>query len=174
MSYFANPRTWKTISFAVLFAGAIGLFSMFNTNGSGGNSQTQQQDGVRDTLMEPMSDGDGMRRRRLLDTKQLKQKFQVAQAKMIQGLKEDYGAELFEKAFMIDWNNGTERVTQGRRYFSSPSVPEKEQMTQDQDKTGLSWDRMVRRMAIKILSAQLDDGSGRKTNFIWATGGHSA
>jgi hypothetical protein len=106
--------------------------------------------------------------------KKLKQNFQVAKAKMIQKLQNDYGAALFESTFMTNWKGGTERVTQGRRFFLSPSVPKSEMETNEND--GPSWDRLVRRMAIKILQAQLAGSSNNdnKIPFIWSTGGHSS
>jgi hypothetical protein len=105
----------------------------------------------------------------VVNGKQLQQAFQVAKAKMIQKLQSDYGADLFEATFMTSWNGGTERVTQGRRFFLSPSVPKDRFATNENE--GPSWDRLVRRMAVKILQAQQNN---EKIPFIWSTGGHSA
>jgi hypothetical protein len=115
-----------------------------------------------------------------IDGAKLKHQFQVAKAKMIQNIKEKYGAELFDKTFMTDWNKGGgtagERVTRGRSFFVSPSVPKDRMETNENE--GPSWDRFVRRMAVKILQAQLQNSGDNKDDklipFIWASGGHSS
>jgi hypothetical protein len=115
--------------------------------------------------------------RSLLGSSNFKQNFQVAKAKMAQKFKQDYGADYYDEFFMInDWANGTARVTQGRRFFVSPSVDESQVATHEND--GPSWKRMVRRLALKILEAQSTatsiSGISNKPTFIWAMGGHSS
>jgi hypothetical protein len=126
------------------------------------------------------------------DNTQLKQRFQIAKAKMIQKLEHDYGAERFQEFLMTDYyNNNTSssatssqqqqqprRVTQGRRFFVSPSVPKDKMATHENE--GPSWKRLVDRMAVKILQAQQqqlvdDDHTNKKMlPFVWASGGHSS
>jgi hypothetical protein len=97
----------------------------------------------------------------------LKQNFQTAKAKMAQKFKQDYGEDYYNEFFMTDWANGTARVTQGRRFFVSPSVEKSRIATHENE--GPSWNRMVRRLALKILQAQ-NNKKSEKVTFIWATG----
>lgn len=96
---------------------------------------------------------------------------------MIQQLEQEYGAERFQEYLMTDYTNTTQRrVTQGRRFFVSPSVAKENMETHENE--GPSWKRLVDRMAMKILQAQqqlgrLDDND-KMVPFVWATGGHSS
>jgi len=84
----------------------------------------------------------------------MKESFQIARAKYWTNLKQDYGEyrdDIFEEQI-----NGT-TVSVGRTLFANRSA--------------VSWDRMVRKMAMKVLQAQT---TGKLQPFVWATGGHSS
>ncbi|KAL7571141.1 hypothetical protein ACA910_014745 [Epithemia clementina (nom. ined.)] len=88
-------------------------------------------------------------------TSQLMQNFNVARAKFMEQLRQDYGPENVPLLFQTTYPNGTIKSVVRTLFRGSP----------------LSWDRMKRKVAMKILQAQIDE---QPQPFIWATGGHSA
>ncbi|KAL7571142.1 hypothetical protein ACA910_014746 [Epithemia clementina (nom. ined.)] len=86
---------------------------------------------------------------------QLMQNFNVARAKFMDQLRQDYGPENIQPLFQTTYPNGTVESVTRTLFQGSP----------------LSWDRMKRKVAMKILQAQIDE---QPQTFIWATGGHSA
>ncbi|KAL7571143.1 hypothetical protein ACA910_014747 [Epithemia clementina (nom. ined.)] len=88
-------------------------------------------------------------------TSTLKQNLQVAKAKYMEQLKADYGPDHVPLLFQTMYPNGTiESIA--RTIFEA---------------TPLSWDRLKRKVALKLLQAQIDE---QPQPLIWATGGHSA
>jgi hypothetical protein len=108
----------------------------------------------------------------------LRLQFQAAREQFIHQLNVDYGAENVQNMFFFteeSENGAAEKTTYsiGRTIYQSPSGPE-----------GPSWNRMMRKVAKKILQSHLLDrrdnnGTTKKqhtssSNFVWASGGHSA
>ena len=88
-------------------------------------------------------------------TSKLLEKFQLARAKFMEKLAVDYGQENVPVIFQRTNDDGAP-VSVTRTVFSG---------------TPTSWNRMKRKVVMKILKAQI-----QKTDqsFVWATGGHSA
>lgn len=171
MAFTKPPRQWLILCrlMLLLAGGLVGGFFICVVGQTADDSILLIHNDGPETSTTHHTDHRSLRAGGGVDGNKLKQQFQVAKAKMIQKLQNDYGAELFENTFMTNWKDGMERVTQGRRFFLSPSVPRDRMATNENE--GPSWDRFVRRMAVKVLQAQLDD---KTIPFIWATGGHSA
>ncbi|KAL7565622.1 hypothetical protein ACA910_018983 [Epithemia clementina (nom. ined.)] len=101
---------------------------------------------------------EGNQRRQLqvsFEINQMKQNFQVAKARFLEQLSVDYGPENIPLLFQTMYPNGTVESI-ARTVFEG---------------SALSWDRIKRKVAIKILTAQI---SQTPQKFVWATGGHSA
>jgi hypothetical protein len=74
-------------------------------------------------------------------------------------LKVDYGVEQYKNMFFTTTADG-QRVTRGRTFMTSPSGAH-----------GISFERLRRKLAKKILQAQI---SGKTVPLVWSNGGHSA
>ncbi|KAL7581676.1 hypothetical protein ACA910_022223 [Epithemia clementina (nom. ined.)] len=96
-----------------------------------------------------------------LETSQLVQNFQVARAKFMAKLDQDYGSENVQLLFKTVINGTTHSMA--RKVFQA---------------TPLSWDRLKRKVVMKILKAQQMAQQAateqKQVPFVWATGGHSA
>ncbi|KAL7571160.1 hypothetical protein ACA910_014761 [Epithemia clementina (nom. ined.)] len=95
----------------------------------------------------------------------LQQEFQIAKAKYLQQLKAEYGTEF---ASLLVQTTTTTTPENGTNVFQA---------------TSLSWDRLTRKVALKILQTQLFQPQPSQPSsqpppppfsFVWATGGHSA
>ena len=82
-----------------------------------------------------------------------KDRFEIAKAKYLDQLTEEYG-EYRDDIFQTTTGNTTMSV--GRLFFKDNPV---------------SWERVKRKMMIKILTAKIE---GQNQPFVWSTGGHSA
>jgi hypothetical protein len=95
----------------------------------------------------------------------LKQNFQLAKEKMVQGLKVDYGDKYFDELFTQKSSAGVS-VSKGRLVFRSPSA--------DGDKDGISYDRFKHKVMRKLFQVLKSGDSDTTVPFVWATGGHSS
>lgn len=85
----------------------------------------------------------------------MRERLQLAKSKYFAKLREDYGADHFNDIFVHDGD------FIGKLALQSSSA------------TGLSWDRMKRKLMMKVLHVQLlSDHDSRRVKFVWATGGH--
>ena len=120
----------------------------------------QHDDHLDELVTSHRQEHEGNDHRQLLlvddyQTSSLLEKFQMARAKFMEKLDEDYGSENVRKIFQ------TKTVAGG-------TVP----VTHDIfNGTSESWSRMRRKVAMKILKAQIQQ---KPEPFVWATGGHSA
>lgn len=113
------------------------------------------------------------------------ERFELAREQLTARLINDYGEEAFRKLFTMNRTNRETNITTTdsttRKLFKSPSF--------NSTNSGISWDRMKRKVTIKLLQALLKSTTEStaaakahvstiptSTNipFIWATGGHSA
>lgn len=121
------------------------------------NNQLQDFES-HDSNHQDHGEDDGTSHRQLqfnsYDPKILLGKLELARAKFMEKLAEDYGQENVKPLFetIID---GTPQSIARKVFEASP----------------LSWDRMKRKVAMKLLTAQVNQ---EPQSFVWATGGHSA
>jgi len=109
----------------------------------------------------PVSRNDNSQQHRhLVATSDMLEKLQLARAKMMNQLQVEYGSytdAIFKSTVVEQEGMPPKETTIGRSLFQTKSPP--------------SWERLQRKLKIKILQGQ---ASPSPIQFVWATGGHSS
>jgi hypothetical protein len=100
------------------------------------------------------------------------QKFEAAKIKLVELWKSQYGNQHYRNIFYENGDHEDSSVSRGRKLFVSGNC----------NATKISWDRLKRKLQIKILRGELihdhdadnDESNPLPTSLVWATGGHSA
>ena len=135
---------------------AVFMFLMAGRDTFVSNQQHDHFETTTETLRQrQLGKGNNKNKNKNYHTSKLSEKFQVAKAKFMEKLTEDYGPENVPHLFQTTTEEG-DAVSIARRVFEGTST---------------SWSRMKRKVAMKILQAQIQE---EHQPFVWATGGHSA